>query len=109
MQQAAGHAFGTFEKRWLFLDTISHHVTITNVRKTRTKKRTRERINIIDQKKVAFIGAGSMAEGMIAGIVRSGQMPLGQIYATNRQNQLRLNELTKRYGIQTAAMDSFSF
>ncbi|MFD4416677.1 pyrroline-5-carboxylate reductase [Bacillus safensis] len=50
-----------------------------------------------------------MAEGMIAGIVRSGQMPLGQIYATNRQNQLRLNELTKRYGIQTAAMDSCPF
>lgn len=50
-----------------------------------------------------------MAEGMIAGIVRSGQMPLGQIYATNRQNQLRLNELTKQYGIQTAAMDSFPF
>lgn len=50
-----------------------------------------------------------MAEGMIAGIVRSGQMPLYQIYATNRQNQLRLNELTKRYGIQTAAMDSFPF
>lgn len=48
-----------------------------------------------------------MAEGMIAGIVRSGQMPLGQIYATNRQNQLRLNELTTRYGIQTATMDSF--
>lgn len=50
-----------------------------------------------------------MAEGMIAGIVRSGQMPLGQIYATNRQNQLRLNELTTRYGIQTATMDSFPF
>lgn len=50
-----------------------------------------------------------MAEGMIAGIVRSGQLPLGQIYATNRQNQLRLNELTKQYGIQTAAMDSFPF
>ncbi|PTA85828.1 pyrroline-5-carboxylate reductase [Bacillus sp. Nf3] len=66
-------------------------------------------MNIIDQKKVAFIGAGSMAEGMIAGIVRSGQIPLGQIYATNRQNQLRLNELTKQYGIQTAAMDSFPF
>nr|WP_261407257.1 pyrroline-5-carboxylate reductase [Bacillus pumilus] len=66
-------------------------------------------MHIIDQKKVAFIGAGSMAEGMIAGIVRSGQMPLGQIYATNRQNQFRLNELTKRYGIQTATMDSFPF
>ncbi|MED0865728.1 MULTISPECIES: pyrroline-5-carboxylate reductase [Bacillus] len=66
-------------------------------------------MNIIDQKKVAFIGAGSMAEGMIAGIVRSGQMPLDQIYATNRQNQLRLDELTKRYGIQTGAMDSFPF
>lgn len=50
-----------------------------------------------------------MAEGMIAGIVRSGQMPPGQIYATNRQNQLRLNELTTRYGIQTATMDSFPF
>lgn len=50
-----------------------------------------------------------MAEGMIAGIVRSGQMPLSHIYATNKQNKQRLNELTKRYGIQTATMDSFPF
>ncbi|MGE6629786.1 pyrroline-5-carboxylate reductase [Bacillus sp. NPDC077027] len=50
-----------------------------------------------------------MAEGMIAGIVRSGQMPLNHIYATNRQNQHRLNDLTKQYGIQTATMDSFPF
>ncbi|MFS0656234.1 pyrroline-5-carboxylate reductase [Bacillus sp. 179-C3.3 HS] len=64
---------------------------------------------MIDQKKVAFIGAGSMAEGMIAGIVRSGRMPLHHIYATNRQNVDRLHELTKRYGIQTATMDSCPF
>lgn len=51
IQQAVECVFGTFEKRWLFLDTISHHVTITNVRKTRTKsEQGRGSISLIKRK-----------------------------------------------------------
>ncbi|MFP3821612.1 hypothetical protein SB658_23225, partial [Bacillus sp. SIMBA_008] len=51
IQQAVERVFGTFGKRWLFLDTISHHGTITNVRKTRTKsERGRGSISLIKRK-----------------------------------------------------------
>ncbi|MGP0580481.1 NAD(P)-binding domain-containing protein, partial [Paenibacillus peoriae] len=49
----------------------------------RTKKRTKEMLPIFDQKKVAFIGAGSMAEGMISGIVRANKIPKQNICVTN--------------------------
>ncbi|MGG1498506.1 NAD(P)-binding domain-containing protein, partial [Bacillus velezensis] len=38
---------------------------------------------ILDQKKVAFIGAGSMAEGMISGMVRAKKIPNQNICVTN--------------------------
>ncbi|MCY7859320.1 pyrroline-5-carboxylate reductase [Bacillus sonorensis] len=54
----------------------------------------------IKQKNVAFIGAGSMAEGMISGIIQSKKLPASQIYVTNHKNHRRLQELQKKYGIQ---------
>src|SRR5699024_7703985 len=50
-------------------------------------------------KNVAFLGAGSMAEALISGIVHSGIMPSHQILVTNRSNTGRLNYLEKKYGI----------
>ncbi|ARJ75216.1 pyrroline-5-carboxylate reductase [Bacillus velezensis] len=61
---------------------------------------------ILDQKKVAFIGAGSMAEGMISGMVRAKKIPNQNICVTNRRNTERLAELEHQYGIQGIAFDS---
>ncbi|MEC1749561.1 pyrroline-5-carboxylate reductase [Bacillus mojavensis] len=71
----------------------------------RTKKRTKEMLPIFDQKKVAFIGAGSMAEGMISGIVRAKKIPKRNICVTNRSNTERLAELELQYGIKGVAPD----
>ncbi|MEW9049740.1 MAG: pyrroline-5-carboxylate reductase [Neobacillus sp.] len=54
---------------------------------------------MINKKKIAFLGAGSMAEAMISGIVESGQIPQNQIYVSNRSNLERLQHLEEVYGI----------
>ncbi|TDL34920.1 pyrroline-5-carboxylate reductase [Jeotgalibacillus sp. S-D1] len=55
--------------------------------------------------RVAFIGAGNMAEAMISGIVQTGTLAPHQITATNRSNGERLLELHNRYGIQGIRRD----
>lgn len=52
--------------------------------------------------KTTFIGAGSMAEAMISGALSSGALAAGDIYATNREDIDRLQELEGRYGIHTS-------
>ena len=56
--------------------------------------------DMLTDKKVAFIGAGSMAEAMIAGIVNSGLVRPEQVIASNKSNHQRLIELEVQYGIQ---------
>lgn len=51
--------------------------------------------------KIGFIGAGSMAEAMIAGLIKGGLFQPEQIIVANRSNKERLQELTKKYGIET--------
>lgn len=58
---------------------------------------------------VAFLGAGSMAEAMISGIVDSGNIPLDQIIVTNRSNQERLDELKDKYGINAVKNADLDF
>lgn len=53
-------------------------------------------------KKIAIIGAGSMAEALISGILETRLMGAEQIWVTNRKNEERLAELQKRYGVQTS-------
>ncbi|OQP06039.1 pyrroline-5-carboxylate reductase [Geobacillus sp. 46C-IIa] len=50
---------------------------------------------------IAFIGAGSMAEALIAGMTKTFCHP-AQIVVTNRQNRARLEELERTYGIRAA-------
>jgi pyrroline-5-carboxylate reductase len=50
-------------------------------------------------KKLAFIGAGSMAEAMISGIIESKLLSGDQIWVTNRSNQEKLDKLNKKYGV----------
>lgn len=56
----------------------------------------------LSNKKIAFIGAGSMAEAIIRGLVQQNIASPSQIYVLNRSNQEQLEALNARYGIQTA-------
>ncbi|WP_083632301.1 pyrroline-5-carboxylate reductase [Domibacillus antri] len=51
--------------------------------------------------KAVFIGAGSMAEAIIAGGLKSGALQAENTYVTNRSDAIRLNELANQFGIQT--------
>lgn len=50
--------------------------------------------------KVAFVGAGSMAEAIIAGLVNKQICEGTNIYITNRENEDKMNDLENKYGIQ---------
>jgi pyrroline-5-carboxylate reductase len=52
-------------------------------------------------KKIAFIGAGSMAEAMISGILTKELVHPQQIYVTNRSNKEKLVLLQKQFGVET--------
>src|SRR5690554_4551186 len=49
--------------------------------------------------KIAFIGAGNMAEAMIKGILSSGMAEPTNIYVTNKNNTQRLEKLNKKWGV----------
>lgn len=48
---------------------------------------------------IVFIGAGSMAEAVIAGIVEQRVLPPHQVFVTNKSDNARLKELQARYGV----------
>ena len=51
--------------------------------------------------KIGFIGAGSMAEAIIAGLIKNGIFQPEQVIVANRSNSKRLEELATKYGIKT--------
>lgn len=51
-------------------------------------------------KRVSFIGAGSMAEAVIAGIVNQKVLDGEQIFVINKENKERITELKELYGVQ---------
>ncbi|TMW70335.1 pyrroline-5-carboxylate reductase [Alteribacter natronophilus] len=55
--------------------------------------------------RVAFIGAGNMAEAMISGIVKTKTLEPQQVLVTNHSNEDRLLELHNRYGVQGIVRD----
>jgi pyrroline-5-carboxylate reductase len=54
-----------------------------------------------NMKKIALIGAGSMSEAMLAGIVENKLIDSQQIWVTNRSNEKRLSTLHEKYGVST--------
>ncbi len=52
-------------------------------------------------KKLVFIGAGSMAEAMMSGIVENKLLAPENIWVTNKANQQKLAELHEQYGVST--------
>jgi pyrroline-5-carboxylate reductase len=55
---------------------------------------------MLRDKVIGVIGAGSMAEAMISGIVASEIIPSTHVVVSNRSNVNRLNELENKYGIR---------
>ncbi|WP_026558905.1 pyrroline-5-carboxylate reductase [Bacillus sp. J37] len=51
--------------------------------------------------KIGFIGAGSMAEAMVAGLIKGKVFTAGQIIVANRSNSARLHEFSQKYGVET--------
>ncbi|MBU8907828.1 pyrroline-5-carboxylate reductase [Desertibacillus haloalkaliphilus] len=60
---------------------------------------------MLENKKITFLGAGSMAESIIAGLIKQKLLLPEQIYVTNRSDQQRLQQLRKTYGVQVIARD----
>lgn len=56
----------------------------------------------LDNKNIAFVGAGAMAEAIIRGLVQQPGITPEQIFATSRSNAARLAELTAKYGIRAS-------
>ncbi|WP_018933871.1 pyrroline-5-carboxylate reductase [Gracilibacillus lacisalsi] len=54
------------------------------------------------EKRIAFLGAGSMAEAIIAGMTAKQIVPADRIIATNHSNKERLTELENKYSIRTS-------
>jgi pyrroline-5-carboxylate reductase len=54
---------------------------------------------MLQSKKIAFLGAGSMAEAMISGIIKKGEITPSTITVTNKSNLTRLNHLQMKYDI----------
>lgn len=54
-------------------------------------------------KNITFVGAGSMAEAIIRGLISEAGMQPEQLVAVNRSNEARLQELKKQYDIRYAA------
>ncbi|WP_066312570.1 pyrroline-5-carboxylate reductase [Bacillus sp. FJAT-29814] len=49
--------------------------------------------------KIAIVGAGSMAEALISGILENGLIDKNNVWVTNNSNKARLAALEERYGI----------
>ena len=64
---------------------------------------------MLQTKKIAFIGAGSMAEAMISGIVSAQKILPKQIVVSNRTNKNRLQQLERVYQINGVKQENLSF
>ncbi|WP_174734223.1 pyrroline-5-carboxylate reductase [Mesobacillus harenae] len=53
-------------------------------------------------KKLVFIGAGSMAEALISGIIENNLLSGDSLWVTNRQDKSRLQHLKQKYGVNTS-------
>lgn len=60
-------------------------------------------IRTLIQKKVAFYGAGSMAEAIARGLISRGVLSPSSITMMNRSNKERLLELENKYGVITVS------
>lgn len=65
--------------------------------------------HMLKNKTVAFLGAGSMAEAMISGMIQTESVPADQIIVTNKCNFERLDELENKYGVRTVPLSELPY
>ncbi|RBP87453.1 pyrroline-5-carboxylate reductase [Cytobacillus firmus] len=54
---------------------------------------------MLANKTIAFLGAGSMAESMISGVITAEKMSPDRVFVTNKSNADRLKEIHDKYGV----------
>lgn len=54
------------------------------------------------QEQIGFLGAGSITEAIVAGILKKNLLDAEQIVVTNRNNQERLEQLAQTYNVQVS-------
>jgi pyrroline-5-carboxylate reductase len=59
-------------------------------------------------KQIVFLGAGSMAEAIIRGLLQKEKVAARHIYAINHSNMEKLQQLALRYSIRVGSMDGIS-
>lgn len=64
---------------------------------------------MLKNKIIAFLGAGSMSESMVSGIINAEKMPAEQIYVTNKSNTKRLEFLNEKYGVKAVNQDQIPY
>ncbi|MFD0694773.1 pyrroline-5-carboxylate reductase [Paenibacillus sp. GCM10027628] len=57
----------------------------------------------LSQVKIAFVGAGSMAEAIFRGLIERKVADPHQLYVMNRSDQARMAQLRAQYGVQTTS------
>jgi pyrroline-5-carboxylate reductase len=64
---------------------------------------------MLKNKKIAFLGAGSMAKSMISGVIAAKKIPAEQVYVTNKSNTGRLEELKRAYDVEAMPQSELPF
>ncbi|WP_026583692.1 pyrroline-5-carboxylate reductase [Bacillus sp. J33] len=64
---------------------------------------------MLENKTIAFLGAGSMAESMISGVITAERMPADQVYVTNKSNAARLDEIRAKYSVNAIPQSEMPF
>ena len=54
---------------------------------------------MLEQKTIGFIGAGSMAEAILEGLITEKKVKPHQVSMVNRQNRARIKEICQKYGL----------
>lgn len=62
---------------------------------------------MLEDKTIGILGAGSIAEALVQGVVAAGLVAPQQIVVTNRSNEERLAGLTARFGVRTSLDKAF--
>ncbi|MCM3706694.1 MULTISPECIES: pyrroline-5-carboxylate reductase [Cytobacillus] len=64
---------------------------------------------MLANKTIAFLGAGSMAESMISGVITAEKMSPERVIVTNRSNADRLEEIHDLYGVSAMPQSELPF
>ncbi|MGN7178546.1 pyrroline-5-carboxylate reductase [Cytobacillus sp. SAFR-174] len=64
---------------------------------------------MLANKTIAFLGAGSMAESMISGVITAEKMSPERVFVTNRSNADRLEQIQEQYGVSTMPQNELPF